>query len=80
MKPMRSPRTVRARRLRRIRELEAPDPSVAAFMADAEVREADLADALVAVRDADHGHPLTTGGQRVASGQCEVCRIVDGAL
>jgi hypothetical protein len=71
---------VRARRLRRIRELEAPDPSVAAFMADAEVREADLADALIAVRQAEHGHPVTPGGQPVSSVRCEVCRIVDGAL
>lgn len=77
-------RTVRGRRLRRIHELEqdrlADTHGLTEFLADAEVREADLADALLAVRQAPHGHPVTPGGQPVSSVRCEVCRIVDGAL
>lgn len=77
-------RTVRGRRLARIRELEgdrlADAHALTEMLADGEVREADLADALVAVRTTDHGHPRDATGRPLSSVRCEVCRIVDGAL
>lgn len=80
---------MRARR--RVRELEAEvarlediesatQETVTEMFEDQAEDAARLADALVEIRDGEHGHPRRADGRAQASGRCRVCRIVQEAL
>lgn len=59
---------------------EATQELVGSMLDDQREESEAMADALMEIRDGEHGHPRTAAGALVASGRCRVCTIVGEVL